>query len=603
MTGEKDEKERQKNTGAHRRAGELLRKYKAGKSNLEARIISNEQWYKLQHWDELRVRKAPGEPEPASAWLFNCLTNKHADAMDSFPEAVVLPREQSDEKTASVLTSILPMILNENDYEQVYSDMWWYKLKTGTGVTGVFWNKRKQNGLGDIDIRTVDLLNLFWEPGIKDIQKSPNLFHVELADREKVLSEYPFAQEALSSPAVDVGRYVYEDSVDTSDKCAVVDWYYKVNRQGRQVLHFCKFVNDTVLYASENDAYYAERGFYDHGQYPFVFDPLFPEEGTPCGFGYIDVCKSPQAYIDSLDRAIQKYAVMAANPRFFVRADGCVNEDEFADWQKTFIHYQGNGDPNASIMPLTFPQLSNIYVTIRQLKVDELKETTGNRDFSQGGTMGGVTAASAIAALQEAGSKHSRDMLKGAYRAFKKLMLLVIEVMRQFYSEPRYFRIMEPNGTLKFERFDNSALAAGEQGSDFALEMGLREPVFDVEIRAQKTPAFSTLAENERAKELYALGFFRPETAEQALKALDMMQFEGIEKVRRELAKSAEKQAKSAAAPGDAIAAAGGAVPGGAMPAFPGLPGAQPISNAANALKNSLPGFAAAAGIRGAVKG
>ena len=526
------------------RAAQLLREYKAAKNNLEARVISNEQWYRLRHWDELKNTSASGS-EPTSAWLFNCIMNKHADAMDSYPEAIVLPREASDEHTAEVLTSIMPIILEENEYEQVYSDMWWHKLKSGTGVTGVFWNNRKQNGLGDIDIRVIDLLNLFWEPGVKDIQKSSNLFHVELINREQIIAEYPFCNDALTSPAVDIGKYVYEDSVDTSGKCAVVDWYYKKRNGTKDVLHFCKFVNDIVLYASENDPYYKDRGFYDHGKYPFVFDTLFPMEGSPCGFGYIDVCKSPQGYIDSLDKAIQKYAVMAANPRFFVRADGSVNEDEFADFRKTFIHFQGNGDPNESIMPLRFPQLSNIYVTVRQLKVDELKETTGNRDFSQGGTSGGVTAASAIAALQEAGSKHTRDMLKSSYRAFKKVVGLSIEVMRQFYTEPRYFRILEPNGTMRFEKFDNYAISLKDQGSDFSLELGMRAPIFDIEIRPQKNPSFSTLAENERAKELYSLGFFKPEQAEEALKALDMMQFDGIGKIRREISKSLDRQRKA----------------------------------------------------------
>lgn len=525
------------NTDAIIEAEGILQKYKQGKANLEARIISNEQWYKLRHWEELKKKSKPGEPEPVSAWLFNSIANKHADAMDNSPAPVVLPREQSDEQAAKALTEILPVVLDQNEYDQVYSDMWWYKLKTGTGVTGVFWDSSKQNGLGDIDIRTIDLLNLFWEPGIKDIQKSPNLFHVELVSNSLLKQRYPECAEKLSSPTIDIGRYIYEDSIDTSDKSAVVDWYYKVNVNGRDIVHFCKFVNGTVLYASENDPEYAERGFYDHGQYPFVFDTLFPEEGTPCGFGYIDVGKSPQAYIDKLDQCIQKYSVMAANPRFFVRGDGGINEKEYADWTKAFIHYSGNQDPSESVMPLQIPPLSDIYVSVRQLKVEELKETTGNRDFSQGGTAAGVTAASAIAALQEAGNKLSRDMLKSSYRAFKKVVSLSIELMRQFYDTPRYFRVISDGG-MQYTQFSNEALMPQEQGMDFGQDMGMRMPVFDLDVKVQKSATFSTIAENERAKELYGMGFFRPDLADQALAALDMMQFDNIEKVKERISQN-----------------------------------------------------------------
>ena len=520
-----------------RKAEETLRKYKEGKANLENRIVENEQWYKMQHWAQIRSKNA-GDPEPASAWLLNCIANKHADAMDNYPEPNVLPREQDDKADAELLSSVLPVVLEQNEYEQTYSDMWWYKLKTGTGVTGVFWSPVKNSGLGDIDIRDIDLLNLFWEPGITDIQKSRNLFHVDLVDRDLIAEAYPALKNKLTSPTIDVAKYIYDDAVDTSEKTAVVDWYYKVSRNGKDVLHYCKFCNGEVLYASENDPAYAERGFYDHGKYPFVFDTLFPEAGTPAGFGYIDVCKSPQIYIDKLDQVILKHSVMGARPRFFLRGDGAVNEKEYADWTKDFVHYHGSGDPRENVIPIEIPELSDIYVTVRAVKVDELKETSGNRDFSQGGTTQGVTAASAIAALQEAGSKLSRDMIKSSYRNFAQVNYLCIELMRQFYQESRWFRVVGKLGEMKFMQFSGRQIAAKQQGNDFGMDMGYRVPVFDIKVTSQKSSPFSTVAQNERAKELYGLGFFRPDLADQALAALEMMQFEGIEAVRERISQN-----------------------------------------------------------------
>lgn len=516
----------------------ILQRYKQGKANLERRIVENEQWYKMRHWEQIRTSKNPGDPLPTSAWLLNCIANKHADAMDNYPSPSVLPREAGDEMDADMLSQILPVVLEQNEYEQTYNDMWWYKLKTGTGVTGVFWNKHKQNGLGDIDIRYVDMLNLFWEPGVMDIQRSQNLFNVELADKKLLQQQYPQLKNELSTDTVDIATYIYDDSVDTSGKAAVVDWYYKRNVDGRTVVHYCKFTNGQVLYASENDENYAQRGFYDHGKYPFVFDTLFPEAGTPAGFGYIDVCKDPQLYIDKLDQVILKHAVMGARPRFFVRGDGNINEAEFADWTKDFVHYQGSGNPAENITPIEIAPLSEAYVTVRSLKIDELKETSGNRDFSQGSTTSGVTAASAIAALQEAGSKLSRDMIKSSYRAFAQVCYLVLELMRQFYTEDRYFRVMDDKGVMQFVAFNAQRIAAKPQGTDFGRDMGVRVPVFDVRVVSQKSSPFSTVAQNERAKELYGMGFFRPDLADQALAALDMMQFEGIEKVRERISQN-----------------------------------------------------------------
>lgn len=522
-----------------REAEMILQKYKSGKAQLEARIVENEQWYKLRHDEFVRGKSPnPGDPRPTSAWLFNCIANKHADAMDNYPEPNVLPREEGDKSDAEILTDILPVILEQNDFEQTYSDVWWYKLKTGTGVYGIFWDTKKNNGLGDIDVRELDLLNMFWEPGITDIQKSRNLFTVELVDHDLLEERYPSLKNKLSAPTIDVAKYIYDDTVDTSDKAAVVDWYYKLQRNGKDVLHYCKFCNGEVLYASENDEEYAERGFYDHGKYPVVFDTLFPEAGTPAGFGYIDICKSPQLYIDKLDQVILKHSIMASRQRYWVRQDGSVNEEEFADWNKDFVHYNGSGNPAENIIPMVVPELPDIYVSVRNVKVDELKETSGNRDFSQGGTSSGVTAASAIAALQEAGSKLSRDMIKSSYRAFVQINYFCIELMRQFYAENRWFRVIGQQGQMEFVQFTGRQIAAKTQGSDFGIDLGYRVPIFDIEVTAQKASPFSTTAQNERAKELYSLGFFRPDLADQALACLDMMSFDGIEQVRQNISKN-----------------------------------------------------------------
>lgn len=523
-----------------RQAAQVLQKYKEGKANLEQRIIGNEQWYKLLHWGQLRKegKAGGGDVEPASAWLFNSIANKHADAMDSYPKPNVLPREEGDREDAKMLSSVLPVILERNGFEQVYSDVWWYKLKSGTGVYGVFWNPRLENGLGDIDIRKLDLLNLFWEPGISDIQKSRNLFSVELLDNKVLESRYPMLKGKLGGDAIDVARYIYDDAVDTADKTVVVDWYYKnEDESGKALLHYVKFAGDTVLFASENEPEYRERGFYDHGEYPVVFDTLFLEEGTPAGFGYIDIMRDAQGYIDRLGGAILKNNLVGAKPRFFIKDTASINEEEFADTAKDFVHVAGQLSEE-NLRQITVEPVSSAALNVLQMKIDELKETSGNRDFSQGSTASGVTAASAIAALQEAGSKLSRDMNKSGYRAFQKINYLCIELIRQFYDEPRSFRITGTQGAEEFTLFDNRRLRPTRQEGVFGVDTGYRRPVFDIVVTSQKASPFNTIAQNELAKEMFSMGFFNPELSDQALCAVDLMDFEGKEMVRQKISQN-----------------------------------------------------------------
>ena len=409
------------------------------------------------------------------------------------------------------------------------------KIESGTGVYGVFWDAAKNNGLGDIDIVSADLINLFWESGVTDIQRSRNLFYVTLQDNDILEQDYPQMQGKLTSAPMELTKYIYDDTIDTNDKSAVVDWYYKKRgTDGKTVLHFCKFIagQDEALFATENDPEYAERGWYDHGLYPFVFDPLLRCKGTPTGFGFIDVGKSAQEYIDRGDKAILENMLFNARPRHFIRQGGGVNEEEFADANADFVHVDGQLGQD-SILPVQPNPLPQIYVTMMANKVQELKETTGNRDVSTGGSTGGVTAASAIAAMQEAGSKLSRDINKSSYRAFRKVVLMCIELIRQFYDMPRYFRILGQGGMEEFVQYSNAGILPQPQGqmvNGFPMEMGVdvgyRLPLFDVEVTAEKQSPYSRMAQNEMALELYARGFFAPNNADASLACLDMMDFD-----------------------------------------------------------------------------
>ena len=513
------------------KAAQLLQRYKSGKAALDTRIVDNELWFRMRHWKNYKNEMMEGKPTPASGWLFNSIANKHADAMDNYPEPNVLPRSADDEKTAKVLSKVLPVVLEQADYEQTYSDTWWRKLKQGTGVKGVFWDPAKRSGLGDITIQSMDILMLYWEPGVMDVQESANLFSLRLEDNDQLKARWP-QLDGHTGSTLEVAKYVHDEHIDTTDKSVVVDWYYKKARpEGEPLLHYCKFCNGVVLYASENDPQYADRGFYDHGLYPFVFDPLFMEEDSPAGFGYIDVMKDTQTAIDEMNHAMDENIKLAAKPRFLLSDAAGVNEEELADWSRDIVHVAGTLR-DGSLTPLQTAGLQGNCISYRDARVAELKEISGNRDVSQGGTTSGLTAASAIAALQEAGSKLSRDMLKSAYRAFAKECYLIIELMRQFYDEERVYRITGPTGQTEFVPFSGQQLRAKPGGMVGGVELGAHEPVFDITVSAAKKSTFNRLSQNETAKECYQLGFFAPANADAALAALDMMDFEGIEKVR-----------------------------------------------------------------------
>ena len=517
----------------------ILEKYKAGKSQTEQRILASEQWWKLRNsTEEQKATNIGGDGgfKSVSGWLHNVIVSKHADAVEAYPEPNILPREESDRAEAKVLSAIIPCVLEHNKFEATYSDVMWQKLKTGTGAYKVVWDSSKLGGLGDIGIDRVNLLNIYWEPGVTDIQRSRYLFHTELCDKDILEQTYPELKDKLKGQTFVSTKFLYDDTVDTENKFTLIEVYYHKQINGRQTVQYIKYVNDIVLYATEN-AEMAETGLYDHGKYPYVFDPLFPIEGSPCGYGYVDICRNPQTEIDLLKTSFVKNAMVGATPRYFKRQDGGVNEEEFLDLSKPLVNVNGNLGED-SLRQIEFRPLDSIYVNVLDRTIQELRETSGNTETSTGNISSGVTAASAIAALQEASGKGSRDSTQAAYRAYGEIVELCIELIRQFYDMPRQFRIVGQYGMEQFISYSNAGLQPQYQGTDFGTDMGYRLPVFDIKISAQKKNVYTKVTQNELALQFFDKGFFNPQLTDQALMCLDMMEFDGKDGIMQKIAQN-----------------------------------------------------------------
>ena len=527
-----------------------LQKYVEGKYSIDNKATENQEWWRLRHMD-IAPNDMDKNTRSASAWAVNSILNKHADIMDSFPKPNILPREADDEEEAKSLSNIVPMALEYNNYENVYRDMGWDFAIDGGAITGVFWDNSKCDGLGDISITNIDVHNLFWKPGVNDIQQSPKVYHVCLEDVDAVKARFPeIAEDIGAQDTGKITKYLHDDNIDTSNCTEVINMYYKTHvrmaadtgardDEGnpmtidsvKTVLHLAIIVGDRLAFCSEREEGY-EEGFYQHGKFPFVVRRAFPIKDTPWGFGYLDIMKSPQMYIDAMDDDIIKIADMKARPRFWVRKNGNIDKDQFADWNEPFIEV-ATGELGDSIRQVDVYDVPSGIMEHRANKIDELKETSGNRDFSQGSTQSGVTAASAIAALQEAGSKLSRDMNKELYRGCREEFYLVIELIRQFYTEPRGFRVTGDRGEYEFVQYSNEHLQADQMMPDGTIRH--KRPMFDISVTAEKQSPFSRAAQNEMIKELYGMGLFDPNNDIAALTCIDAMDFEGKDKIKQQI--------------------------------------------------------------------
>ena len=523
----------------------ILQDYKSGKKRTEQRILASEDWWKLRNERQEAkegVASAVGF-QAKSGWLHNVIVSKHADMIKAYPEPNILARESGDKAEARKLSAIIPCVLEHNKFEATYSDVMWQKLKTGTGAYKVGWDKAKLNGLGDISIEKVNLLNLYWEPGVTDIQKSRYMFHTELRDKELLQAEYPQLEGKLKGTTFVSTKFLYDDAVNDTNKSTVIDVYYHTMRGTQKVLQYCKFVDDVVLYATENDPQMAQRGLYDHGKFPFVFDPLYPIEGSPCGYGFVDVCANPQTAIDMLNTAMVKNARAGAIPKYFARVDGGINYEDLLDMDKVFVPINGSMDEN-NLRRVEHTSLDGNYMALLDRFVQELRDTSGNTEAATGAVPTGVTSASGIAALQEASGKGSAAATMGSYRAYTDVVDLSIELIRQFYDLPRQFRILGQYGQEVFTEYTNAGIKGQPQIGFGGQQIGMRVPVFDIKVSAQKKNVYNKVSQNELALQFFQLGFFDAQRVDQTMMCLELMDFDGKDEVMQMVAKNGTMQQK-----------------------------------------------------------
>jgi hypothetical protein len=533
-------------------AGRLLNEYVMAKRPTDNRILNEEEWFRLRHvpadpvnpktaYEGETVPNDNGTMKQASSLLLNSVRNKHADSMDNQPRVNILPRQEDDEDEAAVLTAIMPSILAQARFEQVYDDAMWSKIKHGVAAFHVFWNAKADGGLGSVGIKKVNLLNLFWEPEAEDIQDSENVFYVRKMSIAKIKRNYPNVNvDELNTNADTAEEYDDNPKRQMTTKADVVDWYYKIERDGKTILHFAQFVGTQLIYATENDPEMAERGLYDHGKYPFIFDVNIPLEGQPIGFGEIACGKGKQEWVDVLWNKIMENTEWSATARYFAELGSKVNLKDFCDPKKKIVEYTGT--PDGLVRIETEPIHGSILQILDMLK-DELKETTGARDAATGGTSGGVTAAQGIAIMSENSGKTSRDSNRGSYRAFAEVIEMVIELIRQFFDKPHYYRF-SGEGYQGFIRYKNDGLnyQRVRNENDIVSNGEARHPLFDLEITVEKNSTYTRLQQNQLVLQLYSAGFFNPQNSASSLTALEMMDFDKKNEMLRKVRENDSRQ-------------------------------------------------------------
>ena len=421
------------------------------------RLDDNSRVYNGDHWTNFggNDKEASSLPRPNIPTLSSAIENLKADYNDEFPEAVIVKESVHSELLAKVLTAIVRQELDLCGFEVEYGNIVQDILQDGWGCFEVGYNPDANNGMGGSFIRTIMNKNFLCDPSVRDLQDGRACFKIDMKPKywfkQRYPKQFPYMKDDREYIQFNHETITDADNNMSNSTYALIEiWVREYDPETcRHKVHFAKVAGHQLLELS-TEAY--PNGYYAHGLYPFVVTSLFPQRGTELGLGLVDIFKDPQRYNDKAVQIILSNLYRAAKPRMILDENYLANPDEVLDMNNEVIRVRGNV-AQAYAWQQAQPLPNTAFGVVDYLS-GVIKNESGTNDQSRGQTTAGVTAASAITALQEMSTKRSRMGAQRLQFSFRKAVNMLLDVIKEKHLVPRDLEITVAGEPLivKFDR-------------------------------------------------------------------------------------------------------------------------------------------------------
>lgn len=360
------------------------------------------------HWSHVaNVDTRASQPEinyikPNVMQLLAMLQLKH-------PSILVNPAKKETMPTAVLLSAALKGVYENKDVAEDVKRATLDMLIYGRGYQGIYWDAQDEGGRGNIASYTISPFNFFADP----------LAHT-LDD-----AEYCHVKH-LRSPFYIYTKYGVEMSEDAKDEFTnaegieVVESWYNPDKTLPNGRH--------VIWAPSD----AKNPFVDEEiDYPFrripIVDYVVDDTSTGERKSMVgDLWGTQKAFMKTLGYLLDNL-MLTQNCQW--KSKDTELPDHLPN-EPGYVH-KSAFDLEAVITPPLSPAWQNTVGMLQSLMPD----ISGVRQVNYGATSGGVTAASAIVALQEAGKTIKEIKADGVQRAVGLWGLMAVELMRWYTAE------------------------------------------------------------------------------------------------------------------------------------------------------------------------
>lgn len=450
-----------------------------------------DEFYLAKHWN---TQRASWLPDPVVNYVAYVVDQKSPQLTNNRPKGLILPTTQNDESVAELFTQITDVIAERVGLDETISDVVPTGLLLGISWFKVYWDNNKSGGQyipndptrttvwkGDVCIEAPDPSNIYHDPQAHKVEDCRYIIYavpktVEWV-KEKfnvvVEADHNFETEIYDRPSVDQAK----------NRVMLYEYWYKENGK----------IN--CIYAAGGKMLKEIEEVYKHGRYPFVAFVPKKKRKSLTGIGEPKNIIANQKLLNKFLEMLTRNTMLTANPILFIDPKSGIDQNKFV--AKPGVVQLANGlmegkDPAKWFQP---PEISrDVPMTIDKL-IEMIERMSGVYDANTGETPGGVTAAAAIQMLVEQGSIPIKGIKRNLNAAIKDVYELMIELVKENYTEERYIRITDDQGNLQFQPF------IGAQYADIDL---------DVQVSADDSAPTSKAYIAQLGADLFAAGVLLP---------------------------------------------------------------------------------------------
>ena len=430
--------------------------------------------------------------------LKSTLNNCIADQVDNTPEALLIPQRQDLEQVATEMNNVVRFVMEQNNAKEFHRQRATDFLVTGTSVTQVMWDEDMDYGQGNISVRRHPIESMVWDPLATTVQDARAIMKCSWHPLSWYVEHYPdqamyIHDDSTDRPDVALAPELSALSVETQEgKALLVEYWYRRYdaSKKRHTINVAYLAGGALL-----DVY---QDVYAHGLYPFVFDVYADIEGSMVGEGQVTELSPMMRYINRYAHYIDVNLAASSKLRMLVRRGSGINTADLADFSKNMV--EGETIDEESVRWMESKPLNAMASNQLFQYQNDMKQDSGQSQFSRGEVTGGVDAASAIQLLQNAGSKITRLRTQTLADGFKKIVEQVLWLAAEFYTDERVVYVAGDN-----QRPVPVRLSSRQLMSPGRSRGPLEPPPYTVRIEIQRKNPAAVQAMNDLYIQAYTM--------------------------------------------------------------------------------------------------